>query len=207
MLVNIERWIDRLRKAAGAKGPADSELDAGFSANVQVADTDTYEYDYLGRVRRMIGAINCAAVAAQLSQAGIFNPAGSQLLVVVDWLDIGLGAATTVELRFLVNVLAGAGIVAQSAQSPDLRWAPGLPITAVVPSPVVFSEGNNAAVPGLAIATGARYFIGASVNQPLNCKFVLPPGTGLAVICNNSNTAMGGALWWKERVFDPAELV
>lgn len=206
MLVNIERWIDRLRKAAGSKGPADSELDAGLTAAVQVADTDTYEYDYLGRVRRMIGAINCPAVAAQLSMAGVFNPAGSQLLLVVDWLDIGVSIATTVELRFLVNVLAGAGITAQNAQSTDLRWALGLPVTTLVASPITFSSGANAAVPGLAIGNGARYQI-AVQNSAIRTQYVLPPGTGLAVVCNNSNTFMGGALSWKERVFDPAELV
>src|SRR5690242_2815096 len=98
MLIQTQLLIDKQRRLAGAKGPAQVDLNEDLQPGIQVADLEAYQYDWLGRVQRRQATVVIAAVAAQFSQVVIFNPNGSGTLCLIDRSSFNAGGASGMQV-------------------------------------------------------------------------------------------------------------
>lgn len=207
MQIQTALLIDKQRRLAGAKGPAQVELLEDLQPGVQIADLEAYQYDWLGRVQRRQAFVNIAAVAAQFSQVVIFNPSKSGTLLLIDRSTFNTGAAGGMTVGLVVAAGPYGTVIAQNALSADLRWCTGLPVNATTPGVGLVFAGTNAAdvsaitpvFPGIAFPAAFQ-----SVDEEWGV--VLIPGTGITFVLSTVNQALRGGVWWRERPFDPAEM-
>lgn len=200
MLIQQTNWITRLRKAAGAKGDAQVELDPNISAFALVSNLDTPEFDFPGGVKQMIVTVSQGAVAAQSSIISLFNPAGSGVLGVLDVLELAhptAAAIVTISGGF-IYVDTGGGLVGAAPQ--DQRW--GSQVTGIATLQV--RAGTSAVNPITNLASRFNV-LGAQTNFPFQRRIVLPPATGFALV-SPVNTAFTADLQWKERPAESGEL-
>jgi hypothetical protein len=203
-------WVTRSRKAAGAKGPAQADVLEDIAQNLQVADLDRFEYDWCGGTRHPKLTVSVGAIAAQLAQITIFNPAGSGTIALIDQIEVAAGPPAG------VFEVAGGFIYADSAFAlvgtvpHDSRW-----FNNVFPPPVtglttcIFRGGNAAAS---AISTRTDRFMvqavaaGNGLASVFARRIVLAPGVGYALVHSQSNTALQADVYVKERVAASGEL-
>lgn len=65
------RWIDRLRRAGGTKGPAQMPLDDSLYGMIQVDDLSTTPYKWLSRGFVCIAPFDVTAAAGQFATVGL----------------------------------------------------------------------------------------------------------------------------------------
>jgi len=137
----------------------------------------------------LFGAI-ASAVAGELSYSGISNPAGSNVLVVVE--AFMLEGAGTYTLRFRVTdtPTVDAGVIPR-----DLRW----PAAQVGTSH--FISGAEAAATGAAMARFSTPAAATAMPAWTACRVVLAPGTNVVIEHGTVNTAFtNNWLWWERRL-------
>lgn len=202
MKTQVERWIDRLRKAAGAKGSADADVDDGFTASIQVEDLSILDFGFLGRVRYATASTTVAAVAAQFGTFQIFNPLGSGLLCVVDLIWINQSAApVSVNIGHIDTTSRIGGLANVNPVPRDMRWQPTLGAA----SSVVYEAGATATVIPNQVHGAWNDSSKNSLLVPQT--FVLAPNNkGICIQNNTVNIATGFNILIHERVPDPAEL-
>lgn len=198
-------WINRARKSAGAKGPAQAELLEDIGQNIQVVDLDRFEYDWCGAVRHLKLSAPAGPVAGQLSRVTVFNPAGSSNLAMIDQIEIVCGGAGNLQVDggFFYADTADAIV---GLQPHDSRWFITVPPPVGGLSTVIARAGTNAVDP---IQTRLdRFAVQALTNAAVFARrIVLAPGTGYAFVHQTVNTALRIDLYVKERIAASGELV
>lgn len=194
MIINQTNWLDRARKAGGTKGPAQADLLEDVNQMVQVADLDSWQYDFLGSVKQFASGFSQAAVAGQLSHASLFNPLNSGVLVFVHHIVLTVVPAGFVQTR--LNFVDPAGFGAQAALATDQRWGSTLPSAAVV------RFGAQVGAIGVAWET---FFAQATAADQWERWLVLPPGVGVVLSTVGANASLSGTWWWKERAAESGE--
>lgn len=148
---------------------------------------------YLLAERLAGGWTTAAAAAGQQSFAALRNPSGSGVLAVLESLTL-----PTAGLQFDFGIADAAG--APTSPAPQLR--DGRFGVARVPSCVI-TQGT-----GLAIATsGGLTVVPAATEGYQRMAWVIPPGLAFYVRCGTVNTAFSASFLWRERGYQPGELV
>jgi len=155
----------------------------------------------LRKERLCVGSRFQINVAAQLSQIGITNPAGSNSLVIVQNILTSFPSNEFYAVR-VVNeeLLLSLGWADSLTGFRDLRWG-AVPAIGVTTARV---RGLSSATPqGINVD---EYFFDAGQNSFLYKRdWILPPNTGLVVIPTPQNTIHRSTFTWRERQFNPQE--
>jgi hypothetical protein len=204
MRIQQVNWLNRGRKAAGAKGPAQADLLEDLGQNVQVADLDRFDFDFLGGVKDMVMPFSAGAVAAQFTQISIFNPAGSGVLGFLDFMELFANTVTMLCTEGIISADPGAGLGAQfTPYHFDQRFGATVPAVGDISS-FICRQGTLAApVTGNIVGRVLTVF---NVLSAYPRRIVLAPGTGYTIIGNVVNQAFTGNIWWRERVAESGEL-
>ena len=135
--------------------------------------------------RTAVGLHTVTAVVAQFAAVDLNNPAGSNLLFIVE--DIVFNGSGSQELRF--GLLASSGDVATATR---VQWRDGR----VSGDPRGQLFGSNPV--GAPTFPDARFMI---LNEPnlLPLKYVVNPGVMLRVIALTANTTIQITIYWRER--------
>jgi len=140
-----------------------------------------------------------SAVAAELAHWQLFNPVGSNALLIVEdvWLRT-TSASQFIDLATLTGAIAG---VRQSTMPRDLRFAAVPNIGATVGQALVLS-----APPTLGSAAFAQIMPGnlSSTRWPID--LIIPPGESLIVRNVTVNNAWRISCRWRERTAEGTEL-
>lgn len=161
------------------------------------------EYSFPLGENRWSVAITAAAVAAQFSQCGIQNPAGSGMIIVVDDFDVSM-AAGNVAIEERVAAIAGAVSASGTPTQTDTR-IPGLPNpTGIV---AVSAANQNAARRGTLLGSHKPM-----ANPPLTylrfpAGIVLVPGFEYWVGLDTVNLAITVTIRGRERRAYPGEIL
>lgn len=155
----------------------------------------------LRRERLCVGDSFLAGVAAQASQIGLSNPAGSNSLLIVEEITMNFPPDEFYAIR-VVNeeLLDSLGWVDQPTAFRDFRWG-AVPAVGVTTGRV---KNLNAAVPQ-GVAADEIFFDAAANSYVYKKSWILPPNSGLVVIPTPQNTIHRSAFTWRERVFNPQE--
>ena len=200
MLIQQSNWITRARKAAGAKGPAQTDLLEDVNQMVQVADLDTYEFDFLGGVKRCVASANVPAVAAQPSYITIQNPPGSGFLAFLYKIEITLAAALTCteEVTSAQTTVLPQIVAFQE----DFRFG----IVAAGPFATCIVQAGAPAAIFAATQVLTRLVNVAATPQEYTRRWVLPPGSQWLLRTPVNNTITSVNIFWKERPAESGEL-
>jgi len=206
------RFARGLQKLLGIKGEVvipdlDSALQAGFDIGAAVHELD---FRILFGWRSYAFGITVAAVANDFLAFALSNPANSGIVAIVDRWDVNETSTFDPQIDFMrdaaIQATVNRGVVR------DIRSMSGGTTASSVCS---MSSGTPAAQSGTRIAKiVSENGIGAGnlAYRPVRGGgdgIVLMPGDVFAVF-SATNPAGGvagsGAIWWRERAFDPSEL-
>lgn len=159
---------------------------------VLAIESDRPEWAFLKDEVLGVGRTEVAAVANQTSFVQLFNPSGSNVLIVIEQIAVGAGVAAFARVR---SHAAALGATTGDENFRDLRRRGNTgPLVAELRS------GNQAAqLSGFALET-AR--IVASTYMPLfSAPIVVSPGTGISVQSDAPATGVGLEVFfrWSER--------
>lgn len=203
MRIQQVNWLNRGRKAAGGKGPAQAELLEDIAPQVQLADLDRYDFDFLGGVKQMVAPFSQGAVAAQAGQFTIFNPATSGIILFIDGFELTAGTATAFWTEATISA-DPAGLGAQfTPYHFDQRFGNLVPAVGDISS-CILRQGTLAAPVitniisrCIAILNDVRFYAR---------RVVIPPGVGWTLTANVVNQAATLNVFWRERVAESGEL-
>lgn len=207
LLLGQPEISEQLMRALDIKGDSPRLLDAAYSAQVIAEDLTRPEFDYLRRLNRFAGARRVGPVVGQFPQVVLgHTPAfAGRSLIVMDMLTIENSNAAALQIVF---GLASVGAIAPDPAFPGAGSDDRL---TVAQSIGCVGAGANAVSP---LAT-----ISASITLPASTSLFLPityvltnnrpaglPQRALYVVGNATNTGLGAAFWWRERVLLGSEL-
>lgn len=198
MLIQASNWIARARRAAGAKGPAQTDLLEDVNQMVQVADLDTPEFDFLGGVKRICATANVPAVAAQNSCVSLFNPAGTGMLAYLYAIELVTSTAVTCTEE-VGNIVSGLPAVIPFWE--DFRYGT---VATGGQSSLQVQAGTTAAFPATTIV--ARDVTLAATTLFLARRWILPPFSLWVLKTPLNVTITSINLFWKERPAESGEL-
>lgn len=192
--LQVGRFNGVLHKLLNMKDNAPAPQLAGDIVAGITLESDRPEWAYLGGTNLLIARGFVAGVAAQVSQAQLFNPANSNVLVVVDRILMYSTAAVS---RFTVNRTAAIPGGSGAGSARDFRLGPP-------------GGASTARVLGITPAGASVLSLGemgapANVTASWDLPLILAPGTGIAV--NNQTVAadLGFTFSWSERVWELSE--
>jgi len=154
------------------------------------------ELQLLSGTRLGFGATSQAAAAAVLAHSQLFNPVDSNMIVVLERVDLSTPTGQLIEYALATSPLSGGasnravrdtreGILQlMVGQVRDVTQAGGLPSFGLIS---VLSDQNEAI-------------------EDKRGVFVLAPGTGITFATTLVNTTFRVSYMWRERVAEPAEL-
>lgn len=199
--IGIGRWNRFIQKLCDMKGgpPArqlSSEIQFGHAIQTGV------ENRYLEQWFRFGFNGNSAAVAANISAHQLRNPAGSNVVAVMEKIAIVPQAAAglvSVSLGPITTDLASVLALTATRFDPRGQQAPTL----------VYSQQNTT----VSLVTLGNVFGACSENQQANVELIfyddqqitVLPGDGLRLQNNTVNQALTVMLWWRERFLEPGE--
>lgn len=201
----LQRFVslqDAYRAALGEKTERFTGLErAGETLTPVVNLWERPEWAFLRGEGLYMGTANQVAGVAQFSACGIFNPANSRRLVVVEEMTpVNINSQLVVADGGSAIVFTTAGVVRRR----DLRLtgsgsfvAPGAVIGSILLGAAQTNFGwiMDGATPGSAIAASRNF-----------CPLILPPGTSYFVSCVTANLSMNTSFKWRERLLLPGEL-
>lgn len=157
---------------------------------------------YALRLERLcVGDLFVAGVAAQATQLGLTNPAGSQSLVIVENILLSFPQNQFWAVRVVAEeLLLSLGWVDSPTAFRDFRWG-AAPAVGVTTARV---RGLNAAV-AQGVPLDEIFFDAAQSSFLYKRDYVLPPNTSLIVIPAPQNTIGRASFTWRERPFNPQE--
>jgi len=164
---------------------------------VVMAEGERIEHSFLKQERKCIGSHSAAADAANFTYLQLANPAGSNVILVLEKVIFHASLAGSVFFGTTTNLFgtaAGAGVR-------DSRWG-----TPAVPQQPTGSLRNGINASG-ALIGGAlgRIVVAASVSQVLDLEFVISPGYQFSFVPAAINTQMVATYLWRERAMLPEE--
>lgn len=190
------RYDQLIRRVGGLIGPG-SKVNTALSELFPVIDVERVPGELLALMGTQLawGEAGQAAVAAQNSEAQIFNPVDSGKLIVVTSLKVRALAATPVSI--FLTALPLASLLVSG------RFRDGRNNISQQPTAELRSRTIAAAV-----SVGYRLIAGTTaVFVPAeNTVAVLPPGIGLTANANTVNIQLELAFTWRERAAEPSEL-
>jgi hypothetical protein len=192
--------IQRMHGWRGTGNPA-PDIAPEISHHV-ILENDRPEAHYLAGSRRVSWSINVpAGGAGNFSQALLFNPAASGVLMVI---EVILGEKLTAALASvgMIGSTTGFTVNTDGVGFRDTRL--GLQVAAT-PVGQMFFKNNAAVVSGFKLYD---YFMRAAVTEQLaldEIDFTLKPGTGVVVANATANEALVVSYHGRERALEVSE--
>jgi hypothetical protein len=197
------RFNRALQKLTSMKGgPPAAQLATEISTNIQFNAMGA-DFRYLEGWNRFGAVINLAAVAANQSGIRLRNPAGSNVIVVIEKLFLSLQAG----VQFLAVQGPVGTDLATVATSAGLNFdTRGNPGTVAVLS----SQNNAVAVPALTSSQiywliNALAAISTDIILTDDQELTILPGVAHQWTVTNVNNALAMAIWWRERFLEDSE--
>lgn len=190
----VNRFVEKLFNVKG--GPTIVDISPSIQTRLAIASEN--ENRYLQGWNRYGTAIFVAAVAAQNGQVQLRNPAGSNVVVVVESLVVAATAADQPSLTWGATVSDLTTLASLTFSRIDSRGNPQP--TAIVSST---TDGANAAVfrqLDMTANTSVEFV------PTQNCEFTVLPGQILKVFSNVVNQNLNTSWLWRERVMETSEL-
>lgn len=139
MLSQIPRWVDRLRRTGGMKGPGEASVLEDLQPTIQLDDLSLTPFKWLGRDRVWIAEFTEQSPVAGFGAVTLgFNAAPSPFLLWIRQVHLCADNATPVTFSFN-DVLAGP--VVRNVFSRDTRESGGVLPAAGIVSCLTFQPG------------------------------------------------------------------
>lgn len=203
--INEPRYQLMLRKLFGLRGVAELNLEDSVIASVQLAGTDPE--DFFDKSEALwYNRFNVPGSVGNVGQSGLINPAGSNMVAIVEAVSIQYAAAAgVVQMGTFADVLP---FVTVTGTSPgmvrDTRLAKGT----VVPPPSMLCVGRNTVAVNLlgTPEVDVNPYAGAATVLWVG-PWVIGPGHSFLVEGTAANTVLAGSLRWRESPVSPDELI
>lgn len=199
--IGIGRWNRFIQKLTDMKGgPPARQL----SSEIQFAHGIFHgcENRYLEQWERFGILINQNAVAAQSSDFRLRNPAGSNVVAVVESIIVANTNAATAFQVFVENgrnVAGDLAVIVGNANS-------GLDNRGRATPTLISSTTNNGAGLGAAfMVINLLANVTAQMIVTDNQEVPILPGSAIQVSTNTVNVSLGVSMIWRERFLEPAE--
>lgn len=167
MLSQIPRWVDRLRRTGGMKGPGEASVLEDLQPTIQLDDLSLTPFKWLGRDRVWIAEFNETSPAGGFGAITLgFNSAPSAFLLWIRRVHLCTDVATNITFS-LNDILAGP--VVQNVFSRDTRESELVLPAAGIITCLTFQ-------PGVAVAAAnvfARTRLDTNTCQTLDLDLVL----------------------------------
>ncbi|MHC4067050.1 MAG: hypothetical protein ACYSUI_21445 [Planctomycetota bacterium] len=195
--IQVGRYSELLHKLLGiTEGSPAPSLAPELLATL-VLETDRPEWGYLGGERLCWGQVTPTPAVGARSLVQLHNNHISDLLIVVDGLELSTGANLTFVVGHLDTLASGGGVTVGTTGFRDGRYARG-----VAASGRVYSDE------GAALALDRELYnvrVLANTSRFIPLSVVLPPGTGFAALTFTTNQAFTGSFLWRERAMTSNE--
>lgn len=196
--IQQNRWDRLIRRAANVVGGG-SQVNDTLNELFPVMDVENVPGELLALMQITLGwcSSGLVPVVAEQNHHQLFNPAGSGSFLVVT--QVAMHCITSTSFRFS-TFIAELATLAGNERRRDTR-------AGVLAELVGQNRTDQSAVSG-----GLDFRIRAIANEEQyikdeNSVAVLFPGTGLTVSTESANVQSVVSFMWRERVFEPAELV
>jgi len=199
--INVGRYNRFLQKLLSMKGkPPAPQLASEISTSISFFSG--VENRYLESWDRFAAAFFLAAVAANQDGVRIRNPVGSNVILVLERIELSELLSDNVGLALGTATTDLA--VTSTGGSIDFRGRP-------LPSAITSTQTTTPTIPALTgaftlarpfIAANTPYFFVYDENQEIN----LGPGQALQINTNTVNQGLSVALLWRERALEESEL-
>jgi hypothetical protein len=187
----------KMRSISGAQG-SDLFTDVKDLDGLIVLENDRPEWAKAGGEEIMGAGFTTAAAAANTSAAQMNNPAGSNVLCVVERVIVGFSAANVARLKMGVgtaNLAGGNGL--KSARDLRLRDAGSQAVSAAL-----FFQQNSTVGDPSGGQDFATFRLLAETSYTYEAAIILPPNTSLYVVGVTVNVALSTSFVWRERPID-----
>lgn len=159
----------------------------------------------LRRERLLTGNVFRVAAAAVNAHCAIFNPAGSNILVIVEELMFFPSADSGISWRLGSDLSSALGWVPAAYGNRDTRW-PGGADTSVGRAGAQLLQLNSAVFQGDQIRQFANMLANVPQREENFKPIVLAPDTGFIVVPFTTNVTLQTNWSWRERPFNPQEV-
>jgi len=166
-----------------------------------VLEGERIEHSYLKYEKKAFAGINAPPVAAQFGLIAFLNPVGSNQIMTVEQVSVGMAAAGQVRVGILFprgTVLANN---AGNAGSRDTRWLDPANINGKCSGQIFF---DSTAAPSF-YAGAPTYRVPAGQMLAIPGEIVLMPGYSVMVQHTTVNLGFEAAFTWRERAALPEE--
>jgi hypothetical protein len=162
-------------------------------------EVDRPEWKFLAGERLVGASSGASAMAVVNSYVALSNPAGSNVLAIVERIRVEMGAGSTVAYIFMPNTSLSAGTPVNTTVL-DGRWYGA---ATFVRGALQCSTSTTGGVP----AFTSFYVQEASSVRDYDSPIVLPPGTGIGIVAVTANVAIPRVTFsWRERAAVSGEL-
>ena len=190
---------DRLLRRVGGLIGAKSMVNDALGELFPVIEVENVPGELLALMATQLGwcSSTLAAVAAVRNHHQLFNPADSNVLIVVTTVTFSSTGNNTFDFRFS-NFIGALATLAGNERRRDTRFG-------TLASMVAQQRTAQDTVSGGLDQTFESLGIGSTIITDANGLAVLFPGTGLTVTCQALNAGSTVGFMWRERVFEPSE--
>ena len=198
--IQQNRWDRLVRRAANVVGGG-SQVNDTLNELFPVLDVENVPGELLALMQTDLGFCSAAlaGVAAQRNHHQLFNPVGSNALIVVTTVTFQSTGTAVVMFRFS-NFIGALGTLAGNERRRDTRAGT---LASIVAQQRTATDITNGGLDYRVQGIGS----GSTTLTDPNGIAVLFPGTGLTISAEETNTGTTVSFMWRERVFEPAELV
>jgi len=197
--IQQNRYDMLIRRVGGLIGPG-SKVSEVISELFPVFDVENMpgELLRLSGTRLCVGGGTLAGVVAEAPTAVLENPAGSNVLLTLERVDISPNVTTTMRWGMLNGFRATAVAIGTEIFRDVREFTPDQPTANVRQiSEVPFASGIN--------QTRLLANTNLTLDTP-NSVCVLPPGTSFEIGVGGNNVGIFYTFWWRERVAEQSEL-
>lgn len=192
--IQVARYNAVLHKLLAMKEGAPAPLLAPEIFAMIALEVDRPEWAFLGNERLSQGAYAAAGAAAKYTMVGLWNPAGSDTLMIVDQITV-LPASAAI---LYTNMSTRAEVLTSWSQASALRDSRlhGL------------GSAGSLFYHQLAVVPGEQldyWKVPSSASTTRSVEYVLSPGYALFVYNTTANVGLSAALRWRERGMEPSE--
>jgi len=201
--VQVGRFNGILHKLFSMKEGAPSPTLAPDIIPVLPLEVDRPEWAFLGGVRLGGGGTRVGPVAGQLPQLQLYNPAGSNTLVVVTKVIVSSAtavAATEIRTGF------GRAPLASSSGNLGPRDGRNAPLVGVIPTTAQLRLTTAVAVPSIFFPLAFIILPANPFPLELEPNVILDPDSGYTVFSSLANSDLAVGFEWYERSLEASEV-
>lgn len=194
--LQISRWIDRVRRAGGTKGPAQSPLDDSFYPMLLVDDLSASPYKWLSRDFIVSIPFLVTAAAAQFPTFLLnFNPSpAASYLVWLRKLSLSSGAAAGMAVVAALDPTGLGATTGTNVFSRDTRNLDGVALPNSFLAGVIQAATSSDAAVRAAAEIFARYNAPATPTVEIALDWVLNSGHTWSIQGQTAAGTIGGTL-------------